>query len=417
MRTSFSYIERSKEATMIYRSAYMNVLKQYRGVQLVKILAGIRRSGKSTILNCLKEDLLAEGVAKDLILTHNFALMTMPSAMDAARMYEIISAQITDGDTYYLLLNEIQEVEGWEKVLNTFLERANVDIYVTGSNSKLLSSEISSYLSGRYIQIDVYPLSFSEYLLFKGTDVNQLSNKNQALLDYMQEGGFPLIAANNFSHEQTYQIVQDIYHAVVETDIVRRFKLRDTELFSRTVAFTLDNVGKVFSASSISKFLKNEGRKLSTETIYNYLNWLEKSFVIYRCKRFDLQGKEVLRTQEKFYVADSSLKFSLFGFAPTAVASMLENLCYLELRRRAYQVYVGKLGSKEIDFVADKTGKRIYVQVCRNLPEDSAREIENLTQIPDSWPKYILTLDEFATGTVDGVEIMHIADFLLDQTL
>ena len=395
---------------MIVREHYMNTLKTYRDVPLVKVLAGIRRCGKSTILDMLQENLLQSGIAADHIISMRYTSEDFDDGMTDKDMYNGIKNQMADDGRYYLLLDEVQEIDGWEKAVNSLLENANTDIYVTGSNSKLMSSEISTYLTGRYISIPVYTLSFSEYLEFKKSD----SRSTMELLnDYLRLGGFPIVALSNFDERSAYQIVEGIYNSVITNDITRRHNIMNFDLFNRVVKYIVENVGKTFSAHAISKFLKSEGRSLSVEAVYNYLNWLEKAFVVYRCQRYDMQGKSVLKTQEKFYLADASLKYCIMGFNPKSIAAMLENVVYFELKRRGYEVYIGKNETKEIDFVAVRRDERIYVQVCRRLPEESDREIANLLEIRDHYPKYVVTLDELAAGNVNGVKIVHLADFLL----
>lgn len=397
---------------MIIRPQYMNALKAYRDVPLVKILAGIRRCGKSTILEMLKEDLLQSGIAADQIISMRYTSEDFDDGMTDKDMYHGIKSQMVDSGRYYLLLDEVQEIDGWEKAVNSLLENANTDIYVTGSNSKLMSSEISTYLTGRYLSIPVYTLSFSEYLEFKKSDSR---SPKELLNEYLRLGGFPIVARSNFDERSAYQIVEGIYNSVITNDITKRHNITNFDLFNRVVKYIVENVGKTFSANAIAKFLKSEGRSLSVEAVYNYLNWLEKAFVIYRCQRYDLQGKSVLKTQEKFYLADASLKYCIMGFHPTSIAAMLENIVYFELRRRGYAVYIGKNETKEIDFVAVRRDERIYVQVCRRLPEESDREIANLLEVRDHYPKYVVTLDELAAGNVNGVKIVHLADFLLSS--
>ena len=397
---------------MIIRSQYMELLKTYRDVPLVKILAGIRRCGKSTILEMLRDDLQNNGVAADHIISMCYTSEDFDDGMTDKNMYEGIKAQMNSGGRYYLLLDEVQEIDGWEKAVNSLLENTDTDIYVTGSNSKLMSSEISTYLTGRYISIPVYTLSFAEYLEFKkqsGLSTRELLN------EYIRLGGFPIVALSSFDERAAYQIVEGIYNSVITSDITKRHNIANFDLFNRVVRFIVENVGKTFSANAIVKFLKSEGRSLSVEAVYNYLNWLEKAFVIYRCQRYDLQGKSVLKTQEKFYLADSSLQFCIIGFNPKSIAAMLENIVYFELRRKGYDVYIGKNETKEIDFVAVRRDERIYVQVCRRLPEESDREVANLLEIKDHYPKYVVTLDELAAGNINGVKIVHLADFLLED--
>ena len=395
---------------MIVRPHYLDELKKYRDVPLVKILAGIRRCGKSTILDMLREDLLANGVRPEQIIERRYTSLDLGDLPAAKDMYQDIKADLNAAGRNYLLLDEVQEIEGWEKAINSLLELGNTDIYVTGSNSKLMSSEISTYLTGRYVTIPVFPLSFEEYLTFKAG--SSLSQK-ELLNEYIRYGGFPIVALGTYDERTAYQIVEGIYHSVISNDIARRHSITNQELFNRVVRFIIENVGKNFSANSIVKFLKSEGRSLTVETIYNYLEWLEKAFVIYRCQRYDLQGRAVLKTQEKFYLADPALKYCMMGFNPKSIASMLENIVYFELRRRGYDVYVGKNETKEIDFVAVRRDERVYVQVCRELPDASDREIVNLLEIKDHYPKYVVTMDDLAGGNIDGVRIVHLVDFLL----
>ena len=397
---------------MIVRTHYLNTLKNYRDVPLVKILAGIRRSGKSTILDMLKDDLISSGISADHIIQLRYTSEELDDDMTAKQMYFEIKDKMTDSRRYYLLLDEVQEVDGWEKAVNSLIEDCNTDIYVTGSNSKLMPGEISTYLTGRYISIPVFTLSFAEYLDFKkesGRTPKELLN------EYIRMGGFPIVALGDFDERSSYQIVEGIYNSVITGDITKRHNITNFDIFNRVVKYVVENVGKNFSANAIVKFMKSEGRSLSVESVYNYLEWLEKAFVIYRCQRYDMQGKTVLKTQEKFYLADASLKYCIMGFNPKSVAAMLENIVYFELKRKGYDVYIGKNAAKEIDFIATRRDERIYVQVCRNLPEESDREIANLLEIKDHYPKYVVTLDELATGNINGVKIVHLADFLLSE--
>ena len=397
---------------MIVRPQYLEILKTYRDVPLVKVLAGIRRCGKSTILDMLKDDLLHSGIAPDHIISLRYTSEDFDDGMTSKEMYKSIKEKIKDEGRYYLLLDEVQEIIGWEKAVNSLLEDYNTDIYVTGSNSKLMSSEISTYLTGRYISIPVFTLSFAEFMEFKKK--NNLPSK-ELLNEYLRMGGFPIVALSNFDEQSAYQIVEGIYTSVITSDITKRHNIKNFELFNRVVKYIVENVGKTFSANAIVKFLKNEGRSLSVEAVYNYLELVEKDFVIYRCQRYDLQGKSVLKTQEKFYLADASLKYCIMGFNPKSIAAMLENIVYFELRRKGYEVYVGKNETKEVDFVAVRRDERVYVQVCRRLPEESDREVANLLDIKDHYPKYVVTLDELAAGNINGVKIMHLSTFLLNK--
>ncbi len=399
---------------MIIRPNYLEKIKPFIDVKLVKILAGIRRCGKSTILEMLKQELLSHGIDENHIIIRKYSNEDYDKSFTSKKMYEELKSLIIDNNKYYFLLDELQEINGWEKVINTLLENYNTDIYVTGSNSRLMSSEISTYLTGRYITIPVYTLSFKEYLTFKN---NTNKSKKDLLQDYIRYGGFPLVASSNFDEKSTYSIVEDIYNSVVIKDIVNRHSITNIDLFKRVVRFIAENVGKTFSANSIVNFLKSERRTISVEAIYNYLEWLEKAFVIYRCKRYDLQGKSILKTQEKFYLADQSIKYALYGFNPTSIASTIENIVFFELKRRGFDVYIGKNADKEIDFVATSRNDKIYVQVCKELPKESDKQIENLMKIKDNYPKLVVTLDDYAGGNINGIKIVHLVDFLLNENI
>lgn len=396
---------------MILRPKYMDFVRPYFNTSFVKILTGIRRCGKSTILEMIKEEIISTGVKKEEIIYLHLDSYRNDNISNGKQLYDFIREKIKDKKVY-IFIDEVQEATGWEKAINSLMVDYDVDIYVTGSNSKLLSSEISTYLTGRYISIPVYPLSYEEYLTFK-KETNHYELGKDYIKEYIEYGGFPSIALQPFRKEEAYTVVKDIYNSVIFTDIVKRNSIRKVDLLERVVKFLFENVGKTFSSSSIAGFLKAEGRTVDTETLYNYISYLEKAFIIYRANRYDIQGKEVLKTQEKYYLSDASLKYAMLGFDSKMVASILENIVYLELKRRHYEVYIGKFKTKEIDFVATRDGKKIYIQVCRNLPEDSDREIQNLKDIEDNYPKYIVTLDKYDTGNIDGIEIVYLEDFLL----
>lgn len=396
---------------MILRPDYIKAITPFIDVPLVKILAGVRRSGKSTIFEMLVHELSNKGISRDKIIErkYNNPLFEEYTSRD---MYSDLKEAIKDKGSCYLFLDELQEINGWEKVVNSLMEDFDVDIYVTGSNSKLLSSEISTYLTGRYILIPVYTLSFREYLTFKNIDINKA---REAFDEYIQYGGFPIIGISNFDTKSAYQIVEGIYASVITRDISKRHKIRNKELFDRVVKYIVENVGNTFSANSIVKFLKSENRSLSVETIYNYLKWLSEAFIIYPCQRYDLQGKSILKTQEKYYLSDISIKYSQMGFDPKMLSATFENIIFLEMKRRGYDVYIGKNGNKEIDFIGVRRDEKVYVQVCVELPSESTRETDNLMEIKDHYHKYVVCRDTLALGNDNGIKITHIADFLLEE--
>lgn len=397
---------------MILRPDYIEAVKPFMDAPLVKILTGVRRCGKSTIFEMIRQELLERGIPEDHIVMKKYTEMDIPDTITAKQMYDELVSRVEDDKRYYFLLDEIQEIKGWEKAVNSLLEGMNADIYVIGSNSKLMSSEISTYLTGRYISIPVFTLSFREYLEFKKESIQSY---DKLLEEYIKFGGFPIIALGEYEQQSAYQIVDGIYHTVVSRDIVKRHRINKQDLFDRVVKYVIENMGKTFSASSISNFLKSENRKVSIESIYNYLRWLEQAFIIFPCERYDMQGKSVLKTQEKYYLADVSFRYALFGYNRKMLDGVMENIVYLELRRRGYDVYVGKNNTKEIDFIAIHKDEKIYVQVCVQIPENSNREVGNLMEIRDHYPKYVVTLNEMDVGIENGIRIVHLRDFLLTK--
>ena len=390
---------------MINRPLYMDKIMTYVDTPFVKVLTGIRRSGKSTIMKMIMDKLENERhIPKENIISMRFDSMEYED-MTAKQMFETIKAGLSAQGRTYLFLDEVQEISGWEKVVNSFLGEYDVDIYVTGSNSRMMSSEIATYLTGRYVSFQVYPLSFEEYLAFR-REVTELKNPHQELADYVRLGGFPATHLRAYSQDEVYTIVRDIYNSTIFSDIVRRNQIRKVDQLERVVKYTFSNVGNTFSARSISDYLKSEKRSIDNETVYSYLEKLEKAYILHRCSRYDLQGKEILKTQEKFYLADTSLRYSVLGYGSDNVASSLENVVYLELCRRGYKVYIGKTTDGEVDFVASRQEEKLYVQVTQEIHSEKTekREYERLLEIKDNYPKYVLRTDEFASGNYEGIK-------------
>lgn len=397
----------------------------YVDTPFVKILTGVRRCGKSTILKMLMGKLTERGIPDNRILHYNFDSLEYEGLKTAKALFDELKRHLSSDGKTYLFLDEIQEVESWEKVVNSLMSDYDVDIYVTGSNSRMMSSEISTYLTGRYIQFRVFPLSFKEYLTFRESyttfpvefPLEFKPNPHEELARYLRFGGFPAIHLQEYSQDEAYTIVRDIYNSTIYTDIVKRNEIRKVDQLERIVRFAFDNVGRTFSASSISKYLKSENRSIDNETVYSYLSKLESAYIIHRCSRYDVQGKEILKTQEKFYLADPAFRYSVLGYSSDSAAAMLENIVYLELRHRGYDVYVGKMDNAEIDFIATKQENKLYIQVTQQIgsPETEQREYGKLLEIRDNYPKYVLCADAFAGGNYEGIKTMHIADFLLSQ--
>ena len=398
---------------MINRPMYVDKIMRYADAPFVKILTGIRRCGKSTILKMIMRELQKRGAADEQIVSYRFDSMEY-EGMSAKEMFSDIKGRLCNGKKTYLFLDEVQEIKNWEKVINSLAADYDVDIYVTGSNSRMMSSEIETYLTGRYIAFRIYTLSFSEYLTFKKT-YSEVREPHDELAEYIRLGGFPATHLQRYSEDEIYTIVRDIYNSTVFSDIVKRNQVRKVDQLERIVKFAFDNVGKTFSAKSVSNYLKSENRTIDNETVYSYLEKLESAYILHRCSRYDIQGKELLKTQEKFYIADTSLRYSVLGYTQTSVAAMLENVVYLELCRRGYSVNIGKTHDGEIDFIAQRQSEKIYVQVTKEISsqETEQREYSRLLEIRDNYPKYLLTTDSFAGGNYEGIKTMHIADFLL----
>ena len=400
---------------MIYRPIYVEKILAYTDTPFVKILTGVRRCGKSTILKMIMENLRERGIPEDRIVSYRFDSMEYED-MTAKQMYTELKSRICPNGKTYFFLDEMQEINGWEKVVNSLQSDFDVDLYVTGSNSRMMSSEISTYLTGRYVAFRIYTLSFGEYLTFKSR-YTAVGDPKQELANYIRLGGFPATHLQNYTQDEVYTIVRDIYNSTIFSDIVKRNQVRKIDQLERVVKYTFNNVGSTFSAKSISDYLKSEHRSIDNETVYSYLEKLEKAYLLHRCSRFDLQGRELLKTQEKFYLADTSLRYAVLGYNADTVAASLENVVYLELCRRGYVVNIGKTNDGEIDFVATRQNEKLYVQVTERITSEKTerREYDRLLDIRDNYPKYVLRTDDFAGGNYEGIKTMHVADFLLSD--
>jgi hypothetical protein len=386
----------------------------YVNTPFIKVLTGVRRCGKSTILKMVMQELQEKHrVPADQIVSCRFDSMEFEDTT-SKQMYAYLKDRLAANGKTYLFLDEVQDIVGWEKVVNSLMTDFDVGIYVTGSNSRMMSSEISTYLTGRYVTFRIFTLSFAEYLTFK-EQYSVVDAPRVELANYIRLGGFPATHLRSYSQDEVYTIVRDIYNSTIYSDIVKRNQIRKIDQLERVVKYAFQNVGNTFSAKSISDYLKSQNRKIDNETVYGYLEKLEKAYLLHRCSRYDVQGKEILKTQEKFYLADTALRYSVLGYSVDSVASSLENVVYLELCRRGYDVYVGKAEEGEIDFVASKLNEKLYVQVTQQIDSEKTQEREygRLLAIQDNYPKYVLRTDEFAEGNYQGIKTMHVADFLL----
>lgn len=401
---------------MIAREIYLRQLRDFIDKPFIKVITGLRRSGKSSMLKLLSDEFKIRGIKENNIININFESFEFSELDKAEKLYKYIQAKLVNNERYYILLDEIQEVAGWEKAVNSFLVDFNADIYITGSNSRLLSSELATYLAGRYIEIHINTLSFAEYLLFKQERTHEDTSDRYSEFDhFLRMGGFPVLHTGEYSFETAYKVVYDIYSSAILRDTVQRYNIRDVELLERVVKYVFDNIGNKFSAKNVADYFKNQFRKIDLNTVYNYLNALEGAFIIYRIPRYEIKGKEILKTNEKYFVGDQSLLYAVMGFKDRLISGVLENIVMLELKRRGYRVFVGKSGDNEIDFIAERSDLKVYVQVAYKMTEQTTieREYKPLLQIKDHYPKYVVTMDEVWKDNIEGIQHKHIADFLL----
>ncbi|MEA4805664.1 MULTISPECIES: ATP-binding protein [Acetobacterium] len=397
------------------RDLYLTQLIQYRDKPLIKVITGLRRCGKSTLLSLFENHLIASGVTKDHIIRMNFESFEFDQISTYRELHTYIKDQLkSSSDRHYILLDEVQQVLSWEKVVNAFLVDANVDIYITGSNAYLLSSELSTLLSGRYVEIKMQPLSFKEYLDFTGKNSDQ--NLEDKFNQYLKHGGLPTII-ELLDHPDTIgPFLEGIYNTVMMKDVIERNGVRDAALLESILKFIAANIGCVVSTKKISDYLTSSGRKTTSDTIDNYLKMLSNAFIIYKANRYDLKGKMFLKTLEKYYIVDMGIRNQLTGLRNTDYGHVLENLIYLELVRRGYEVAIGKIGSLEVDFIATKTDEKVYYQVSATILDETtrARELRPLEAISDNYPKYILTMDHTVFNDYSGIKIKNILEFLLE---
>lgn len=394
---------------MVARKTYLERLKKYIDTEFVKVITGVRRSGKSYLLKMLARELKERGVKSEDIIFLNLESLELMRFEEAEELSSYLLETVPGDAKKYFLFDEIQRIKKWEKLVNGLRVSYDSDIYITGSNSDLLSGELSTHLAGRYIEIPIYPLSFSEFLQFKSYDCEKIDLKWK---EYFEYGGFPSVVLSGEALK--IDILSGIYSSIVLRDIAQRADVRESSILEKVILFLLDNIGQMVNTSKIANTIKSSGRSVSNNTVENYLSLLEKSFLFYKARRYDIMGKEYLRTSAKYYVVD-------LGFFKSQInqnrnwGSRLENMVYLELRRRGYRVGVGVYGNKEIDFIAGKDSETVYIQVADRIPENSSREIDNLLAIPTGAKKLLIVNNWSDVGTYEGIPILHISDFLLQE--
>lgn len=401
---------------MISRDNYLQRLKAFKDNKLIKVITGIRRCGKSTLLELFKEYLKGEGVSDDNIIHINLELMKYDDVRDYKTFYNLITEKIKNNDRCYLLIDEIQQVDKWEKAINSMNVEFNVDIYITGSNAYLLSSEISTLLSGRYVEIKMLPLSFKEYLEFDHLPHDwTLEDKfNQ----YLKFGSLPAVPTLPQDNTTINEFLLGIYNTVIVKDVISRNNIKDIGLLEQIVKYVVVNTGNIISANKISGYISSQGRGETTKatTVSNYLDMLEKAYIIYPVKRYDIKGKEQLKNLAKYYVVDTGVRNMLMGYSDSDFGHVLETIVYLELIRRGYQVFIGKWYELEVDFIAVKQDEKKYYQVCLTLMDEKVkeRELAPLKAIPDNYEKTILSMDKTYITDYEGIKFENIIDFLTE---
>ena len=400
---------------MILRKTYLKKLIDAKDTEFIKVITGVRRSGKSTLLLMFKDYLINNGIKNDNIIYINFESAIYDDIKNYKDLYNYINNKIKS-DKVYILLDEIQNVESWEKAINSFKVDFDVDIYITGSNAYLLSSELSTLLSGRYIEIKMYPLSFKEYLLFNNYDNNNIEDKFN---EYLKYGGLPAITLIKKNNELVLSYLNDIYNTIVKKDIIDRNNIKDTALLENIIKYLANNIGSPISSSKISDYLNSNKivNKSNHQTIDNYLGMLEKSFIMYKADRTDIKSKALLKTLGKYYISDTGIRNIILGFRNINEGHLLENVVYLELLRRGFKVSIGKTNDYEVDFVAKNPNTIKYYQVTRTLVDEKVktRELRSLENIDDNYEKTILTMDKTINNDYNGIKVINIIDWLLQN--
>ncbi len=398
---------------MIKRELYMQRIRPFIDKELIKVMTGFRRSGKSVMLQLVQEELLERGCRREQFISFNFEKMGLEHLCNAKALHkEVTERATTINGKVYLFFDEIQEVEDWEKCINSFRVELDCDIYITGSNAKLLSGELATYLGGRYVEFVIYPFSFAEFTELYRTNNSDIS-ESECFSKYLTAGGMPYLINLNYETEPSRMYLEDLYNSVVLKDIVKRNKVRDVDLLEKIISYVIANIGTTFSATSISKYFKSENRSVAADTVLNYINYCTNAYLFYKAKREDMQGKQILSTNEKYYMADHGVREAVFGGNTRDINQILENIVYLELLRRGYKVTIGKCGDKEIDFICTKQSDRLYVQVSYLLASEATieREFSVLEQVQDNYPKYVVTMDEIDFSR-NGIKHRNIRKFL-----
>ena len=401
---------------LLQRDNIFQILSTFQDKNVIKVFTGIRRAGKSYLLKLFFSELQKNGINENQIIYLDFEDFENQQYCDTTFLYDFIKQKNKENHNkrLYLLFDEIQEVPNWEKIINSLYSSSSIDcdIYITGSNAKLLSSELATYISGRYVQIPIFPLSYKEFLYFSNQEDSAVAFSN-----FMKVGGFPGLRTLYNDEHSIRSYIDGIYSTVLLKDVIAKNKIRDTAILEKIILYLCDNLGNIFSAKRIADFMKSNGRQLGIETVYNDLQFLQDALFCYKVPRYDIKGKKLLETMEKYYIADQGIRFRLLGFKDSAINGLLENIVFIELLRRGFQVFIGKIGEYEIDFIAEKDGNKEYYQVCYLLSSEEVknREYRSLEMIKDNFPKTILSMDELPESTEEGIVRKNLRNWLLEK--
>lgn len=398
------------------RPLYLQKLKKWIDTPVIKVITGVRRAGKSYLLLLLSQELQSRGIEQDHILYINFELIENDSLRDYKRLNEWITACYSKCTSrLYILIDEIQNCQNWERAVSSFLVDFDCDIFLTGSNANLLSGELATHIAGRYVEMEVYPLTFSEYLFFNNLNINDDNSMELFFYDYLKYGGFPGLHLLPQDDELKRQYLKGILDSVVLKDVIQRNVIRDAELLERILIYIMDNVGQLFSAQKIADYLKSLGKHASIDSVYSYIAALENALIIHAARRYDIKGKKLLKRMEKYFICDLGLRYAAIGYRTNDISQILENIVYMNLRATGYTVLVGKEGEREIDFIAEKDNQKVYIQVAYLLVTDTVveREYLPLVRVKDHYPKWVLSMDKISIGERDGIGWKNLIDFLI----
>ena len=402
---------------MYERNLYLEKITPYMNKPVIKVITGMRRVGKSYILRLIIKRLEEKGIPKKRILYINKELLEYDFIQNYRDLDEYVKKQFKSvRGRKYLIVDEVQEIYEWEKAINSFLSEGHFDIYISGSNARLLSSDIATLISGRYIEIPVFTLSFEEFLLFRS---EKKGNRDSEFATYLWAGGFPAIHHFDFNQEVVYQYVSSLYNTILLKDVIKRNNVRNVNLLENVTRYLFDNIGNIFSAKRVSDFVKSQKMRVGIETVQNYIAYILSTFALHKVPRYDIKGKRLLELYEKYYLGDVALRHALLGYREGDISGVLENIVYLELKRRGYNVFVGKLENKEIDFIAEKENRKAYFQVTYLLSSSETvdREFSVLRMIKDNYPKYVISLDTVFGSNIDGIHRVNLIDFLLNPEI